>query len=587
MNDNTATAGSLPLADSLLVRLLQRVNQIDDALVQNLTESNVGDISPEQFVIRSGLMDEREIATAYAEHYLLPLFDPPTDSPLPVNPSAAATLPASFCRQHQIAPLSDDGNTIEVALFAPDCLRLADEVRMITGNQMQPFFATPTVIRRLLSVLYPESELAPKKCATGLATISGVTELRAQSKPTQWTAHLPDSVRCPPIADEATKEYVQHLFEHALRCGGTELHLEPFEQLCRTRIRINGELQEYESVSRDSFEQIVHRIKTLSEMETLECTLPQEGVIRQSCGGQRHIVRVTTCPTLHGEKIMMRLGSSDYKLPNLDDLGLDREQEAQLRQAMLGRSGLILVTGPLGSGKSTTLYACLRERDRQASNIYTVESQVAFPVEGVNQIEIASHKQIRLAAAVRACLRQDPDVLMAGEVGDHDTADACFTAAARDCFVLAGFESCETLEVFNRIRDMGIDPETVARSLRAIVAQRLLPRLCPHCKEPTQLDSRTATFHKLDVRTAVFQAVGCDQCDQSGYWGHAAAFELLVITPELKEMILRRESFKAMKLSAQSAGATTLADGARQLVVEGKVSLEDACRVLGCRCLSH
>lgn len=586
MNDNTATAGSLPLADSLLVRLLQRVNQIDDAFLESLTESNAGDLSPEQFVIRSGLMEERDVASAYAEHYLLPLFDPPTDSPLPVNPSAAAALPASFCKQHQIAPLSDDGNTVEVALFAPDCLRLADEIRMLTGHQMQPFFATPTVIRRLLSVLYPESELAPEKCEGELVTSSKVTDHRAQPKPTRWTANFPDSVRCPPITDQATKAYVHHLFEHALRCDGTELHLEPFEQLCRTRIRINGELQEHECLSRDSFEQIVHRIKTLSKMETLECTLPQEGVIRLSCGGQRHIVRVTTCPTLHGEKIMMRLGASDCKLPKLDELGFDREQEAQLRQAMLDRTGLILVTGPTGSGKSTTLYACLRERDRNASNIYTVESHVAFPIEGVNQIEIASHKRIRLGDAVRVCLRQDPDILMAGEVGDHDTADACFTAAARGCFVLGGLESGEASGALNRVREIGIDPEAVARSLRAVVTQRLLPRLCPHCKRPTQLDSRTATFHKLDLRTAVFEAVGCDQCDHSGYLGHVAVFEVLVITRKLKEMILRGESIKAINVSARSGGATTLTNSAHRRVAEGEASLTDACRILGCRCRS-
>ena len=590
MNHSIATANNLPMADSLLMRLVTRTNHFNEAALHSLGDSDTTNETVEDKVLRSGLMDERHVVLAYANHYLLPIFDPPIDAPLPVHPSAAESLSYEFCRNHNVAPLSEDGHTLEIAIFSPDGLRLADEVRLLTGRQMRPLFAPRSVIHRLIELLYPSEHAQTLETETRLQSDrlanweAGFQEMQT-ARSTDWESatNIPVNVTEASPKQNA-KAYVQEMFQQAVQREASELHLEPYKHDCRIRIRVRGTLQRLKPPARAEFEAVVRRIKTLSKMKTSASNLPQEGVIRLTAGGQQEVIRVTTCPTLHGEKVMMRFGSGMCKLPKLEHLGLDPHQSSELKQVIEQQQGLILVAGPTASGRSTTLYACLKECNTNASNIHTVERKVAFPVQGLNQVQTSTHPGLSLSAAIESCLHQDPDVLMAGELENHATAKACVMAAASGRMVLTALQTSDGLDAITCMRDLGIHSHALAKTLRLVVAQKLLPRLCNHCKVPSQLDARTAAFHKIGPRSAVLEPKGCDRCDQTGFRGHLAVFEVLRINRDLAEMIRRGESVKAMKSAAIAAGTSLMKTNAMRLVAEGQTSLDAVCRGLSCRC---
>ena len=568
--------------DPLIVRLLKSVTQLDPEKLDELYNSpSKGEVSFEEMVIRSGVADERQIAEAYARHYLMPLFDPPSDTPPPVDPEVASILPSRLCRDHLIAPLSDDGQTIEVAVFSPDSLLLADEVKLITGRQMRPLFTTLSVIERLLNVLYEEGSWTSSVSSTSTASFEEVED--QEELDDEETAEATEIVHLdqapPPGRDGRIIRYVNSIFEQALQSGASDIHIEPYEENCRVRLRIDGSLTEIAPPPMQLLNSVISRLKVLSKMDIAERRLPQDGAIALRSGDHRVDMRVNTCPTVYGEKVVMRVLDKNALPHDLSSLGLDERQFRDLSEAIRSPHGLMLVTGPTGSGKSTTLYSCLNFLNDSETNICTVEDPVEFKFDGINQVQTRSKVGLTFSSALRSFLRQDPDVIMVGEVRDNETADICMRAALTGHFVFSTLHTNDALSSITRLKDMGIEPFLLSSTIRLLVAQRLLRRLCDECKVPTQLDPASAERYGIDPKTVVFKPAGCSRCRETGYRGRLAVFEIIRINTEIAEMIQAGETVEKMQKAAVADGMKLLKHSALEKVVSGETGLDEALSV--------
>lgn len=563
----------------LIVRLLESMDQLDPEKLEELWQS-VGkdDVTIEESIIRSGVATESQIAKSYAEHYLVPLFNPPAESPPPIDPSVASVLPNRLCRDHLIAPLSDDGGVLEVAIFSPDSLLLADEIKLLTGRQMRPMFAPLSVIERLLNLLYEEggwNTSVPVAASTNFEEVEDSDELdEEEAAEATEVIHLDQAP--PPGRDGRIIRYVNGIFEQALSTGASDIHIEPYEEDCRVRLRIDGVLSEIQPPPMALLNSVISRLKVLSKMDIAERRLPQDGAIALRSGEHRVDMRVNTCPTVFGEKVVMRVLDKNALPHDLSKLGLDRRQYTDLTESIHSPHGLMLVTGPTGSGKSTTLYSCLNALNDDETNLCTVEDPVEFKFNGINQVQTRSKVGLTFASALRAFLRQDPDVIMVGEVRDDETAEICMRAALTGHFVFSTLHTNDALSSITRLQDMGIEPFLLASTLRLLVAQRLLRRLCDECKIPCQLDAESSKRFGIPREIPVFRAGGCERCRDVGYKGRLAVFEVIRINQRLKDMIQAGESVGAMKRAAAEDGMKLLAQSAAAKVADGLTSLEEA-----------
>lgn len=543
-----------------------------------ISTPNRDEVTVEESIIRAGLADEGQIARAYANHYLMPVFDPPPDSPPPVDPSIATVLPSRLCRDHLIAPLSDDGRTIEVALFAPDSLLLADEIKLLTGRQMKPLFAPLSVIERLLNVLYEEGSWSDAVATTTAANFEEVEDGEEFDEEDAAEAceivHLDQAP--PPGRDGRIIRYVNNVFEQALQTGASDIHIEPYEDLCRVRLRVDGVLAEISPPPMPLLNAVISRLKVLSKMDIAERRLPQDGAIGLRSGDHRVDMRVNTCPTVYGEKVVMRVLDKNALPHDMTKLGLNERQLRDLSESIRSPHGLMLVTGPTGSGKSTTLYSCLNYLNDNETNICTVEDPVEFKFAGINQVQTQAKVGFTFASALRSFLRQDPDVIMVGEVRDGETAEICMRAALTGHFVFSTLHTNDALSSVARLQDMGIEPFLLASTIRLLVAQRLVRRLCDECKEPYQMDAGLAKRFGIDPDAPVFRAKGCSRCRETGYRGRLAVFEIIRINARLREMIQAGDTTEAMKRAASADGMMLLGQSAAAKVQSGETSLEEA-----------
>jgi type IV pilus assembly protein PilB len=367
---------------------------------------------------------------------------------------------------------------------------------------------------------------------------------------------------------------VNQILESAIRAGASDIHLEPFEDECKVRLRVDGHLHELPAPSRAQFIMMISRFKILGKMDIAEKRVPQDGAIAMKSGDRRIDLRVNTVPTVFGEKMVMRLLDKANIPLHLTGLGFDERQATDLVESIKMPHGLMLVTGPTGSGKSTTLYACLNLLNEPKTNICTVEDPVEYKFKGMNQVQVKSQVGLTFSSALRAFLRQDPDIIMVGEVRDQETAQICLRAALTGHFVLSTIHTNDSLSAVSRLQDMGIEPFLLASTLRALEAQRLVRRLCKECKEPYDVDAITAERFGLTAGERLFRPKGCDTCRGTGYRGRVGVFEVVRITPLLARLILERTPLPKMREAARSEGMKLLIDSGLAKAREGLTSLE-------------
>ncbi len=361
--------------------------------------------------------------------------------------------------------------------------------------------------------------------------------------------------------------------------GASDIHLEPFEDSCKLRLRIDGVLHELPAISKKNFLMIISRFKILAKMDIAERRIPQDGAIALKSEDKRVDLRVNTVPTVYGEKMVMRILDKGAIPLDLTRLGLSEKQSNDLAEAIRMPHGLALVTGPTGSGKSTTLYSCLNLLNEPKTNICTVEDPVEYKFKGMNQVQVKAQVGLTFAMALRAFLRQDPDVIMVGEVRDQETAQICLRAALTGHFVISTIHTNDALAAVTRLQDMGIEPFLLASSVRVLEAQRLVRRLCPHCKEAFECPENVARKHGLEPGMTLYRPKGCPHCRRVGYRGRVGVFEVVRITPVLAKLIQTSTPLPDIRRAAQAEGMKLLFDSALEKVRDGVTSLEAALSV--------
>lgn len=566
----------------LLLQLLQGKNLLDGKKIDALRKSQAKDNAPlEQTLIKLGFVTDLDIAEAYADYLATPLFNPPADM-VELNRDLGRLLPEKLCREQQMVPVEVNDGTLDVAFSTPHEMLIADELQLLTGLTIRPVIASLSVIERMLELLYRNGGGGGDFSAPSETFGGGDSEREEEANPGDETNEdeiLNLDQPPPPGQNGRIIRMVNQILEQALRTGASDIHLEPFEDECKIRLRIDGSLQELIPPSRSQFIPIVSRFKILAKMDIAEKRMPQDGAIALRTGDKRIDLRVNTVPTVYGEKMVMRILDKGAIPIELTGLGFDERQSTDLIESIKMPHGLMLVTGPTGSGKSTTLYACLNLLNEPDTNICTVEDPVEYKFKGMNQIQVKTQVGLTFASALRAFLRQDPDIIMVGEVRDQETAQICLKAALTGHFVLSTIHTNDALSAVSRLQDMGVEPFLLASTLRVLEAQRLIRRLCKDCKQPYDVDAETAARYGLEPGSMLYKPKGCNTCRGLGYKGRLGVFEVIRITTKMANLIQARTPLQALRQSAREQGMKLLWETALDKARLGLTSLEEALTV--------
>ena len=481
-----------------------------------------------------------------------------------VNP----TLPYGFAKRHGVV-LLDAGEVAVVGLRAgADPLALV-EARRALGRPLRVERLPQAAFDRELSRAYADDSVGAA-ADDGLDMPSGLDSL-IDAMPA--AEDLLDSADDAPVV-----RLINGVIAEAVRIGASDIHLEPFESALTVRMRVDGVLREAHALNPRIAPLLVSRIKVMARLDIAERRLPQDGRIPLTLGGKSLDVRVSTLPSRGGERVVLRILDKDQADLRLDQLGMAPDALEALQSALREPNGIILATGPTGSGKTTSLYAGLALLNDATRNILTVEDPVEYAIDGVGQTQVNAKVGMTFAAGLRAILRQDPDVVMVGEIRDVETAAIAVQASLTGHLVLSTVHTNDAVGAVTRLRDMGVEPFLLASTLRLVVAQRLVRRLCAECRRPEPADSATARLAGLQVGQTVWRPHGCAHCNQTGYVGRAGLYEMIRIDDRIRRLIAAETGEDEIAAAAFARGGT-LGDRARALVLAGVTSVEEAVRV--------
>jgi len=440
-----------------------------------------------------------------------------------------------------------------------------------TGLVVQPVMATFSAIDEVLGETFGTRDIVKEITSEGKGQI--IEHSKGGDEEVEEIVDLDHPI--PKGRDSQVVRLVNHILSSAVENGASDIHIEPFEKSVKVRFRIDGVLNEISPPPRPMYVPMISRLKILAKMDIAERRIPQDGAIALKIGVKRIDLRVNTVPTVFGEKMVMRILSKGAIPTDLTKLGFSRKQADDFKAAAESPHGLLLVTGPTGSGKSTTLYSVLNMINTPDVNIMTIEDPVEYKFEGMNQVHVRSQVGLTFAAALRAFLRQDPDIIMVGEVRDQETAQICLRAALTGHMVLSTLHTNDALAAINRLVDMGAERFLLASALRVVEAQRLVRRLCNRCKEKYQIDKETLQKWHLDPKKEYFRPKGCEDCRGGGYSGRVGLFEVIPILPKLRDMISEGSPLNELRTEARKEKIMLLLDAGLQKVQEGLTSLEE------------
>jgi type II secretion system protein E len=508
---------------------------------------------------------ERDLAQALSQYLGLPLV---SLSDSTIDPNLLGLLPAEMALRAQVVPLAMNNGAMTVACADPLDVRALEDVRLLLGKDLHPVVAGADEIKRVLEQHYMDR------------LIQDIHEQDAEVSGEDL-----DIADLQKMAGEAVViRLVNMIFHQAVRDGASDIHIEPFERETKVRYRIDGVLREASSPPRRMHAAIVSRIKILGDMNIAERRLPQDGRIRLRVAERQIDVRVSTVPTLYGEGVVMRILDKDTALRGLVELGMPAATLARFRQLIHRPYGIILVTGPTGSGKTTSLYAALQEIYSTEKKILTIEDPVEYQLPGVNQIQVRPNIGLTFASGLRHIVRQDPDVIMVGEIRDAETAEIAIHAALTGHLVFSTLHTNDAAGAVTRLLDMGAEPYLVASSLIGSVAQRLVRLNCPDCRQPDTPSADALREVGITPQEAaagtILRGQKCDKCGFTGYRGRAGVFELLTVDDEVRRMIVGRTSATDIKryALAHQEMKTLIADG-REKVLNGVTTIDEVLRV--------
>ncbi|MEO0286590.1 MAG: type IV-A pilus assembly ATPase PilB [candidate division WOR-3 bacterium] len=534
--------------------------------------------SPYKVIQEMGIMTEEQLLKVLSREFKVQIAE---TGDVEVDPTIVQLVPREFCEQNEVFPLRRKGRILYVAMADPTKWAVIDNLRFLTNLSVEPLLMTPDRIGQLIIKAYGEkSEVS--ELAKEMAESVEVEELQVVEEKEE--EELADAAAA--AKDSTVQRYVQTLLKEAIEKRASDIHIEPFEKKLRIRLRIDGVLREIDPPHFKYAKGIVSVIKIMSNLKIEERRLPQDGHLKIKDKLGRVIdFRVSTLPVKHGEKVVLRILDKSSLTLDLKKLGFEPDALRKFEYAITRPYGMILVTGPTGSGKTTTLYSALSILNKPEVNIMTAEDPVEFEFEGINQVQVREEIGLTFAAALRSFLRQDPDIIMVGEIRDSETASIAVKAALTGHLVLSTLHTNDAPSTIARLVDMGIPPYLIADSLILVMAQRLVRKLCPQCKRPVKPSEEKLRLVGLDEtflsgKTVYGEGEGsCDLCRGSRYKGREGIYEVMLITPTLREYILEGRPIHEIREKAREEGMLTLREAALLKFQRGITSLEEVIRV--------
>lgn len=495
---------------------------------------------------------------------------PATDTPAPrwmrlsSDPKVLRLIPAEFASRHLVLPLRRAGRTLSVAMADPSDAALIDDLKFLTQFEIEAVRAAENTLRQRIDRSYEAATTRDGGRAEG---------------PVEAPPAEADSAKA---GEEPAVRLINDILGDAVHRGASDIHFEPYEGELRVRYRLDGRLRE---VMRPPFRMaaaLTSRIKILADLNIAERRIPQDGRIRMSVADRVIDFRVSTLPTLFGEKVVLRILDRERQVFDLESFGMEPRAERALLAAIAQTSGMVLVTGPTGSGKTTTLYSALARLNTPEANIMTAEDPVEYSVEGINQVQIRPKIGLTFATTLRAFLRQDPNILMVGEIRDRETGGIAVKAALTGHLVLSTLHTNDAASTATRLVDMGIEAFNVAVAVKVITAQRLVGRICPDCRVEASYASEILNSVGLDAdrrgKGAFYRGAGCDSCGGSGYSGRQGLYEVLPMSPAIRRLVLAGASSEEIERCAIDEGMITLREDGFAKVRRGIATLEDVLR---------
>jgi type IV pilus assembly protein PilB len=566
-------------------------DQLQEAL--NYQKANGGKLGFN--LVKLGFVKDEELTALLSKQYGVPSINL---SQFEIDPAVIKLIPAETAHKYQIIPLSRSGATLTIAMTDPTNVFAMDDIKFMTGYNVEPVVASETAVAEAIARYYAAAAAA-KAASGGTTTASGsALEMAAKSIEEMSIAGAED-VEVLDDLEEISAESLEKqggeapviklvnvVLMSAIQKGASDIHIEPYEKEFRVRYRIDGILYNIMAPPMKMRDAITSRIKIMSKLDIAEKRLPQDGriKIRFADNGKSKDIdfRVSCLPTLFGEKIVMRLLDKDKLMLDMTKLGFESESLSRFEVAIGKPWGMVLVTGPTGSGKTNTLYSSLAKINTPETNIMTAEDPVEFNLPGINQVQVRENIGLNFAAALRSFLRQDPNIILVGEIRDFETAEIAVKASLTGHLVLSTLHTNDAPSTINRLMNMGIEPFLVASSVNLICAQRLVRRICANCKADHATPAQAlvqAGFSAEDAKTVVpKKGAGCEKCNNTGYKGRVGLYEVMEVTDELRELILVGASGLELRRKAVEEGMLTLRMSGLRKVKDGLTTIEEVAR---------
>lgn len=552
----------LRLGDVLIDNHIITQQQLEQALEQQKGSGRkLGEV-----LVNTGIVTEEAIAGALSRQMNLDEVDLQNTE---VDPELLELVPVNILKKNLVFPFAyakGNANVIRVAMYDPTDMYAQDDISIITNCRVEPVVATTRSIMLAIDKYYGQGEVD--------------SALEAYAREKNLIAEEEDTA-AEDISSSPIVMLIKEMIDNAVRQRASDIHIEPMERKVRVRYRIDGALYEKARYDIKLLPAMSARVKIIGGMDISEKRKPQDGRITQVVDRVEYDIRVSVLPTVYGEKMVMRLTSKTALTRNKSQLGFRPEELKKFDYILQNPHGILLVTGPTGSGKSTTLYTALSELNKEDVNIITVEDPVEANIDGVNQIQVNLRADLTFASALRSILRQDPDIIMVGEIRDEETATIAVQASITGHLVVSTLHTNSAAGTITRLEDMGIEPYLLADSIIGVIAQRLVRRLCPECRKPRHALEEEKLFMGCDLEKdyTLYDPCGCAKCDHTGFRGRIGVYEIMKMTPRLKQIISKRGSAEEIKGEALKDGMSTLHMSAVQYVLDGTTSYGEMVKV--------
>jgi len=548
-----------------------------DQLKRALSEAQATKTPVGSVLVKLGYVNDQILGKALALQHGLQYMD---ISHVDLDPDIMALLPTDFIQQHKVIPLRLDTQykRLEVAMTRPDKLAVLDEIALLTGFRPVPRVTTNKEMVACLDKYF-------RQRVSGDEAIKQIEADFAKGDSLYDDNNLSAALEAEMAAEDApVVQLVNSILMEAIDGGASDVHLEPQKERLLVRFRIDGILKEVKSIPKKMTSAVLSRVKVASGMDIAERRRPQDGRMKLKLGSTDVDMRVNTLPIQFGEKICIRILKATATTGGLESLGLTETEAKEIYKMIKEPNGIILVTGPTGSGKTTTLYSCLREINQPEINITTIEDPIEYPLIGINQTPINTKAGMTFAAALRAILRQDPDVILVGEIRDHETLESAIHAALTGHLVFSTLHTNSSAKTVTRLLEMGAPAYLVSSAVIGILAQRLVRRICTHCKEPYKPSAEELEILNLaqsDPNLMLYRGKGCEHCDHTGYTGRVGLYEIMRLNREIQELVAEGASTFAIQDAAVKNGMNTLAMDGKQKILQGLTTLDEVTRLLG------